>query len=304
MMARVSNAIMDDRTDIVAEQRIALVLACEGMGDCLFAQAVIRKMHAKAQGRHAFTLYTHHPELFRACPYVAEVRAMSRLPGSAEPPLKGVKLFELDKLPHGAMDTFDFISIPLGLGELSFREKQLEYFPLEEDRAEAFDVVLNTSTTWPSRSWPTGHWQRLADALGARGHAVAVVGKTVRSAFDNVVKRSHALEGCSNLVDRLSLDQTYYTIRKARLFVTCQNGLSVLAGATDTEIVVLDMSIEWSKRAIYRREDPHYKVTYVKGGCTLYCGAANACPVPEHRGELRCIPTYERVEAAVLARLE
>ena len=43
----------------------------------------------------------------------------------------------------------------------------------------------------------------------------------------------------TNLVNRLSLDQTYYTIRKAGLFVTGQNGLSVLAGATDTRIVVL-----------------------------------------------------------------
>jgi ADP-heptose:LPS heptosyltransferase len=286
-----------------APERIALVLACEGMGDCLFAQGVIRKMHAKAQGRHAFVLYTHHPSIFRACPYVAEVHGLSELPGPSAPPMRGVKLFELEKLPHALMDTFDFISIPAGLGELSFREKQLEYFPVEEDAAEAFDVVLNTSMTWPSRSWPLTHWQRLAHALVARGTKVAVVGKEIRSNADNLVKRSHPLEGCRNLVDQLSLDQAYYTIRKARLFVSCQNGLSVLAGATDTELVVLDMSIEWSKRAIYRNENPFYKVTYVKGGCGIYCGAPGSCPVPENRGEFKCIPSYEAVEAAVLGKL-
>jgi hypothetical protein len=137
---------------------------------------------------------------------------------AAEPPLKGVKLFELDKLPHAHMDTFDFVSIPLGLGGLSFREKQLEYFATEEDHAGAFDVVLNTSMTWPSRSWPLEHWQRLATALASRGQSVAVVGKEVTSHYDHVVKRSHALEGCTTLVDRLSLDQTFYTIRKARVF--------------------------------------------------------------------------------------
>lgn len=289
---------------VAPPERIALILACEGMGDCLFAQAVIRKMHTRAQGRHAFVLYTHHPALFRACPYVAEARAFSELPGPADPPMRGVKLFELEKLPHGLMDTFDFISIPVGLGELSFREKQLEYFPAESDAAEAFDVVLNTSITWPSRSWPVEHWQRLAGALTARGLTVAVVGKEVRSNADNMTKRSPPLEGCRNLVDRLSLDQTYYTIRKARLFVTCQNGLSVLAGATDTELVVLDMSIEWSKRAIYRREDPHYKVTYVKGACAIYCGASDACPLPANRGQFLCVPSYESVEAAVLRKLQ
>jgi ADP-heptose:LPS heptosyltransferase len=289
--------------DNLTVERVALILACEGMGDCLFAQGVIRKMHAKAQGRHAFVLYTHHPSIFRACPYVAEVHGFSEIPGPSEPPMRGVKLFELEKLPHALMDTFDFISIPIGLGELSFREKQLEYFPTEEDAAERFDVVINTSMTWPSRSWPLDHWQRLANALVARGMTVAVVGKEIRSNADGVVKRSHALAGCRNLVDRLSLDQAYYTIRKARLCVSCQNGLSVLAGATDTELVILDMSIEWSKRAIYRRENPHYKVTYVKGGCGIYCGAANTCPVPENRGEFKCIPSYEAVEAAVLGKL-
>jgi ADP-heptose:LPS heptosyltransferase len=286
-----------------ARERIALILACEGLGDCLFAQGVIRKMHAKAQGQHVFVLYTHHPAVFRACPYVAEVHGLSELPGPSDPPMRGVKLFEREKLPHALMDTFDFISVPVGLGQLSFREKQLEYFPAEEDAAEAFDVVINTSMTWPSRSWPLAHWQRLANALAARGMTVAVVGKEIRSNADNLVKRSHALEGCRNLVDQLSLDQTYYTIRKARLFVSCQNGLSVLAGATDTELVVLDMSIEWSKRAIYRNENPFYKVTYVKGGCGIYCGAPDSCPVPENRGEFKCIPSYEAVEAAVLGKL-
>jgi ADP-heptose:LPS heptosyltransferase len=286
-----------------APERTALVLTCEGMGDCLFAQSVIRKMHAKFQGKHSFALYTHHPAIFRACPYVAEIHAFSELPGASQPPIRAVKMFELDKLPHGLMDTFDFISVPIGLGELSFREKQLEYFPTEEDVAEAFDVVINTSMTWPSRSWPLANWQRLADALAARGMTVAVVGKEIRSNADNLVKRSPPLAGCRNLVDQLSLDQTYYTIRKARLFVSCQNGLSVLAGATDTELVILDMSIEWSKRAIYRRENPFYKVTYVKGGCGIYCGAPNTCPVPENRGEFKCIPSYEAVEAAVLGKL-
>jgi ADP-heptose:LPS heptosyltransferase len=125
----------------------------------------------------------------------------------------------------------------------------------------------------------------------------------VESRFDRRLKRSLPLEGCRNLVNQLSLDQTYYTLRKARLFVSGQNGLSVLAGATDTQIVVLDMSIEWSKRAIYRDESPSHKVTYVKGECRVYCGASTACPLPENRGELRCVPAYEKVEAAVLSGL-
>jgi ADP-heptose:LPS heptosyltransferase len=286
-------------TDAAAE-RLGLVLTCEGMGDCLFAMAVIKKLRSAYPYR--FDLFTHHPALFKACPYVDEVKHISD-PGVPHYRHKVVRIFEIDKLPHWRMDTFDFISVPLGQGELSFREKQLEYFPVEEDRAEAFDVVLNTSMTWRTRSWPIENWQRLADTLIARGLRVAVVGKDLESRHDKILKRSLPLTSATNLVNALSLDQTYFTIRKAGLFVTGQGGLSVLAGATETEIVVLGMSIEWSKRAIYRHENPHYKVTYVSGDCLVYCGQDNACPLPENKGELKCVPGYERVEAAVLDRL-
>ncbi|MCG2591319.1 hypothetical protein LZ009_00815 [Ramlibacter sp. XY19] len=284
-----------------ARKRLGLILDCEGMGDCLFAQAVIKVM--KARFDCDFDLFTRQPALFRACPYVERVFPLEEAALKAYPH-KTTPVFELQKLSHWLMDTFDFISVPLGLGGLTFREKQLEYFPTEPDTAEAFDVVLNTSMTWPTRSWPLDNWQRLANELVARGLRVAVVGKEVTSTADGMVKRSPPLRGVTNLVNKLSLDQTYYTLRKARLFVSGQNGLSVLAGATDTRIVVLGMSIEWSKRAIYRNQDPHYKVTYVDGACSVYCGRERDCPVPEHKGELRCVPGYAPVRAAVMAAVE
>jgi ADP-heptose:LPS heptosyltransferase len=283
-------------------RRLGLALTAEGLGDCLFAMAVFRKLRATYAG-HPLDLFTRHPELFRTCPYVDSVQALEDDAIRAYTG-KMVRVFEPDKYPHWKMDTFDFVSVPLGLGELTFAEKQLEYFPAEEDRAQAFDVVVNTSQTWKTRSWPAVNWQRLADALVDRGLRVGVVGKDVESKSDGIVKRSPSLEGgVTNLVNRLSLDQTYYTIRKSRLFVSGQGGLTVLAGATDTEIVVLGMSIEWSRRAIYRRENPFYKVTYVSGACPVYCGHDSTCPLPENKGELRCVPGYEQVEAAVLAKL-
>lgn len=284
----------------LARERVGLVLDSEGMGDCLFAQAVIKVL--KKRSDYVFDLFTRRPELFKACPYVERVFPLDEARVKAYPH-QTTRVFELQKLPHWLMDTFDFISIPLGLGGLSFRERQLEYFPTEPDEARAFDVVLNTSMTWPTRSWPLENWQRLAGELVSRGLSVAVVGKDIQSAADGMTKRSPELQGVVNLTNRLSLDQTYYTLRKAGLFVTGQNGLSVLAGATDTRIVVLGMSIEWSKRAIYRHENPHHKVTYVKGTCEVYCGRAGDCEIPEHKGELRCVPGYEPVRAAVLEAL-
>jgi hypothetical protein len=283
-----------------APERLGLIVGCRGLGDCLFTLAVMRKLFALGEGRCRFDVFSHQPDLFRGAPFVASAQPLGDESAIRAYPHGKRVLFELDKLPHFAMDTFDFVSVPLGIGTLSYREKRLAYYPLEPDRAERFDVVLNTSITWPSRSWPVERWQRLADRLRGMGLSVAVVGKDVENPSDNLVKRSPPLAGVVNLANALSFDQTYHTIRKAGLFVTCQNGLSVLAGATETRIVVLDMSIDWSKRAIYREDSPFHEVTYVKGGCEVYCAQAFKCPLPDPADHFRCVPGYEPVEAAVL----
>lgn len=75
----------------------------------------------------------------------------------------------------------------------------------------------------------------------------------------------------------------------------------MLSGATETEVIVLDRSIEWSKYALYRHEDPHYRFSIVKGNCDIYCCDSEVCPV---YGEFRCIPGFEAVWAAVRSKLE
>jgi ADP-heptose:LPS heptosyltransferase len=283
-------------------ERLTIVLNCEGLGDCLYAIPVIKKIHALKAHQYVLDVLTCHPELFAACPWIDRAGPISDLM-ALKGDLKALTMFDPSKLPHGLMDTFDFLSVPVGLGTLSFREKQLEYFPVEADAAERFDVVLNTSMTWPTRSWALSNWQRLADVLTGHGYSVAVVGKDIHSPADRMDKISHPLAGCRNLANRLSLDQTYYTIAKSGLFVSCQNGLSVLAGATRTEIVVLGMAIEWSKRAIYRDENPHHAVTYARGDCPIHCGKAFECADPTGGATFRCVPSYETVEAVVLDRL-
>jgi hypothetical protein len=283
-----------------ASNEIAIVLNCEGMGDCLFAIPVIKKLISMVEPGSSFVIFTHHPHLFSNCPYVTRSYDIFDTV-ELDKYEKSINLFDISALPYLLFDTFDFISIPAGIGELSFREKQLEYFPTEEGHSHHFDVVLNTSVTWPSRSWPVENWQRLADFLSAQGYSVTVVGKDVRSRFDGILKKSVGLRNCTDLTNKISLDQTYYTIRNCGLFITCQNGLSVLAGATDAEIIVFDMSIEWSKRAIYRKEDPHYKVSYIKGNCNIYCCNSDKCPVYEG---FRCIPTFDQVLSVVESKLK
>jgi len=278
---------------------LAVVLQCAGMGDCLYAVPVLRKLRRQLPGLRELVLFTYQPDLFARCPYVDRIHHFDDVAARAVHS-QVLTLFDTTRLPYHLMDTVDFMSIPAGLGQLSFREKQLEYFPVEPDEAVRYDVVLNTSMTWPSRSWSLANWQRLADALLAEGRSVAVVGKTVHSPWEQMTKSSEGLRGCVDLTNRLSLDQTYYTIARAGLFVTCQNGLSVLCGATGTEVIVLDRSIEWSKYAMYRHEDPHFRFSIVKGNCDIYCCDGQQCPV---YGEFRCIPGFEAVWGRVRERL-
>lgn len=285
---------------------MGLFLYCSGIGDCLYCIPVIRKLKQIAGDSCIFDVFTYNPDLFLACPYVDSVFLIEEDPPARPPqdyPYKVQQLFNLKALPFIRMETIDFISIGAGIGQLSFREKTLEYFAAEPDKADKYDVVVNTSMTWASRSWPLENWQRLVDILLAQGYSVAVVGKDVQGRADHTLKRSVGLQGCVDLTNRLSFDQTYYTIGKCGLFITCQGGLSVLSGATDAEIIVLDQSIVWSKRAIFRHEDPHYKITYVKGNCDIYCGASFECPREENEGRMLCVPTFDQVLAAVTSKV-
>jgi ADP-heptose:LPS heptosyltransferase len=273
------------------EKFIPIILNCEGLGDTLYSIPVIKKLHQAFCPDAKLLIFTRHPSLFMNCPYIEKAYGIHETTLLSNYP-KHLVLFNSPDLPHSLMDTFDYISIPLGIGELSFREKQLEYFPLEDDHSDSFDVVINTSFTWPSRSWPVENWQKIADFLIENRRSVAVVGKDIFSKADNIWKKSQSLQGCVDLTNRLSLDQTYYTINKCGLFLTCQNGLSVLSGTTDTEIIVLDMSIEWSKRAVFRQENPHYKITYAKGNCNIYCCEIYKCSLYDN---FKCIPTVEMI---------
>ena len=286
-------------------QRLGFILHSEGMGDSLYAIPVIKRLYQFNRDETVFDIFTHHPALFAHCPYIDKAyplhdkQTLSAYARSHQT----MELFKFFGVHHSHIETFDLISLPVGNMTLSFREKQLEYFPGEADQAQHFDVVLNSSETWPTRTWPRENWQRLADALTSRGYRVAVVGKDVRSQADAMLKVSPPLEGCVNLVNQLSLDQTYYTIAKSGLFVSCQNGLSVLAGATDAQMIVLGMSIDWSKRAVYRQQNPMYRIQYLEGSCEMHCCAERDCPRPDFKGRYFCQPDYGAVEAAVLETL-
>ena len=151
-------------------ERLGLILGCRGLGDCLFAMAVMRKMHASLQGRCAFDLFTHQPELFRACPWVSSARAINDEAAIRAYPHGKRVMFELDKLPHWAMDTFDFVSVPLGMGTLSYREKRLQYFPVEADGAQGAEQFAGPAEGRAPELWKTTCFEAFLRAKGEEAY--------------------------------------------------------------------------------------------------------------------------------------
>ncbi len=91
---------------------VAIILKCEGMGDCLFAIPVIKKLTWDLEPESKFVVFTHRPNLFLNCPNVGKAYDIRDIEELSKYDNK-LTLFELDKLPHHLMDTFDFISLSI-----------------------------------------------------------------------------------------------------------------------------------------------------------------------------------------------
>jgi ADP-heptose:LPS heptosyltransferase len=156
-------------------QRMGLVLTCEGMGDALFALAVIRKLRRAFPYR--FDLFTRHAELFKACPYVDSIRPLDEAAGARLPaPVRArVRDRQAAALEDGYLRLHQRAARP---GNALLRREAARVFSAGARPRRALRRGLNTSRTWRTRSWPIESWQRLADMLVARGLKVAVVGRT------------------------------------------------------------------------------------------------------------------------------
>jgi len=81
------------------KEEIAIILQCEGMGDCLFAMAVIKKLYLIPGTNSSIILFTHNPHLFAKCPYVEKVYNIHNMTERAKYKKTGI-LFDTSKLEH------------------------------------------------------------------------------------------------------------------------------------------------------------------------------------------------------------
>ena len=188
-----------------------------------------------------------------------------------------INTFDLAKDIHTRMDIRQFHATKLGM-QLLPEEMNIEFYPDEFKNIFLPQnyVVAHPVKTWPSRTWEEDKWQKFINKMYDNNIPVVAIGKsssepgtfnTQKPTFDIDIKNG------INLLNELSLHQTWHILNKSTVVVTMDSGILHLAGTTDTGIIQLGSSINPKLRAPYRNNSQEYKYKYIDGECKLLCAS-------------------------------
>jgi ADP-heptose:LPS heptosyltransferase len=144
----------------------------------------------------------------------------------------------------------DFIGAPA-------RGEWLEFPPRPEDERAVRAalpprpgpyVCVHPGASVPDRRWPADRFAVVADALAARGYTVVLTGTAAERELTREVAR-HMSHPPVDLAGHTDLGATAAVLRRARLLVCNDTGVSHVAAATRTPSVVIstgDNPARWS----------------------------------------------------------
>lgn len=258
------------------------ITGCRALGDTLCATPTIRKLYSSYNKK--ISIITNIPELFQRNPYIENVFVDSVDRESLKQIYDIYETFDITYKPngvvnkHNAMDIRQFHAISLGM-MLTKNEMTLDYTPITNISIPNLPqkyVLIHPVQNWNSRTWSFNNWKLLTKLLNEKGISVVSVGKDASELGGSNVDKpvfDFEIENGLNLVNKTSLDETWYLIENSICFVTMDSGLLHLAGTTDAEIIQLGSSINPEFRSPYRNGSQEYKYHYVKGGCGLNCAS-------------------------------
>lgn len=258
------------------------ITGCRALGDTLCATPTIRKLYNSYNKK--ISIITNIPELFQRNPYIENVFVDSVDRESLKQIYDIYETFDITYKPngvvnkHNAMDIRQFHAISLGM-MLTKDEMTLDYIPITNISIPNLPqkyVLIHPVQNWNSRTWSFNNWKLLTKLLNEKGISVISVGKDASELGGSNVDKpvfDFEIENGLNLVNKTSLDETWYLIENSICFVTMDSGLLHLAGTTDTEIIQLGSSINPEFRSPYRNGSQEYKYHYVRGGCGLNCAS-------------------------------
>ena len=258
------------------------ITGCRALGDTLCATPTIRKLYNSYNKK--ISIITNIPELFQRNPYIENVFVNSVDRESLKQIYDIYETFDITYKSngvvnkHNTMDIRQFHAISLGM-MLTKDEMTLDYTPITNVLIPNLPqkyVLIHPVQNWNSRTWSFNNWKLLTKLLNEKGISVISVGKDASELGGSNVDKpvfDFEIENGLNLVNKTSLDETWYLIENSICFVTMDSGLLHLAGTTDAEIIQLGSSINPEFRSPYRNGSQEYKYHNVKGGCGLNCAS-------------------------------
>jgi len=300
------------------------ITGCRALGDTLCATPTIRKLYNSYNKK--ISVITNIPDLFSTNPYVDNIFDNSVDREILKETHDIFETFDIVYKPngvvnkHNTMDIRQFHAITLGF-MLTKEEMSLDYQPstsISISNLPEKYVLIHPVQNWNSRTWSSNNWKLLTKLLNEKGISVISIGKNDSELGGSNVDKpvfDFEIENGLNLVNKTTLDETWYLIENSICFVTMDSGLLHLAGTTDSEIIQLGSSINPEFRAPYRYGSQEYKYHYVRGGCGLNCasdvkygvrewGSIHGIPslvdCLEHKPTFECHPSVIQVYNKVL----
>ena len=156
---------------------------------------------------------------------------------------------------------------------LKDEECELDYIPDEYIKIEnlpEYYIVINPRIIKPERTFKDiKDWQRLVDMINDLGIAVVAIGVGPSEHYENL----NIKNGLNMVYDdrQNSLSQTWHILNKSQCFITFDTGIYILAGSTDTNILLNGWTCDpWFHQPI-RKGDRNYKFYTVRRDCDVFC---------------------------------
>jgi hypothetical protein len=171
---------------------------------------------------------------------------------------------------------------------ISLKEDEMDeiFVPREYEEIENLPtnyVCINPAIRSTDRNWEKEQWQTLVDRLNIIGIPVVLIGRD----FGEEIKSYHNIEVklglnlCGNEKQN-SLSQTWHIINKSEVFIGFDTGIYILAGTTDTHILLMGWYGDPFYHQPYRKGNRNYKFSHIRGNCPICCLTDPKYDIAEH----------------------
>jgi hypothetical protein len=259
-------------------KNIAIFLKCSSLGDTISSIPAIKFLYNIYKKN--ITVYAYNTDVLKNYPYIN----INKMDDSKFISLRNnpdwlvFSTFDTSTDLHPRIDIRQFHASKLGI-QLLPEEMNIEFYPDTYEPIENLPknyIVIHPAKTWPSRTWEKDRWQKFTTQMNNNNISIVSVGKeSSESGTFNTKKPTYNIQinNGIDLINKLSIHQTWHILNKATVVITSDSGILHLAGTTNTAILQLGSSIDPRLRAPYRNNTQDYKYKYVSGDCKLLCAS-------------------------------